>query len=122
MKNEMYYGAGNLIFERAKALRNNMTDAEQILWGHLKNNQLGVKFRRQHPIAIYIVDFYCHPYKLVIEVDGDIHEEEDIKQADKERETHLKELSLKIVRFTNKEIYHQIGKVLEIIKSNVQYL
>ncbi len=119
MKNEMYYGAGNLIFERAKALRNNMTDAEHILWGHLINNQLGIKFKRQHPIAMYIVEFYCHPPKLIIEIDGNIHDKEDMKKADKEREAHLKALGLKIIRCRNEEIYHQIEKVISSIRSHI---
>jgi cyclase len=60
MKENMYYGASNLIFERAKELRNSMTAAEQILWNQLHINEWKLKFRRQHPIANYIVDFYCH--------------------------------------------------------------
>ena len=72
----MFYGAKRKIFERAKELRENMTDAEKILWTRLKSNQLGVRFKSQHPINIFIVDFYCHKYKLVIEVDGDYHKEQ----------------------------------------------
>lgn len=57
-------GADRLIFRNAEALRNNHTPAEMLLWGYLKGGQLGAKFRRQHPLGIYIADFYCHQYKL----------------------------------------------------------
>ena len=58
-----------LIFELAKDLKRNMTDAEMILWNELKNGINGLKFRRRHPIGIYITDFYCHELKLIVEVD-----------------------------------------------------
>ena len=63
----MYYGAPHSIFEKARFLRDNPTNTETILWERLRKNKLGVKFRRQHPINIYIADFYCHKIKLVIE-------------------------------------------------------
>ncbi|MCW3108841.1 MAG: hypothetical protein JWQ09_3347, partial [Segetibacter sp.] len=63
-----------LVFERAKELRKNMTEAEKLLWEYLKGGINGFKFRRQHPIGIYIADFYCHSFKLIIELDGKIHE------------------------------------------------
>ena len=66
----MFEGALHLIFENAKQLRKNMTNAEIALWIHLKGGMHGFKFRRQHPIAVYIADFYCHKVKLIIEVDG----------------------------------------------------
>ncbi|HEX4373391.1 MAG TPA: acetylglutamate kinase [Puia sp.] len=111
--NNMYYGASNLIFERAKELRNTMTAAEQILWNHLHINEWKLKFRRQHPIANYIVDFYCHEKKLVIELDGGIHEVEDVKKWDEYREQHLKELGLTVIRFKNEEIFKEKKQVIE---------
>jgi very-short-patch-repair endonuclease len=70
----MWKGAPESSFAKAKALRKDETQAEKILWAKLRNNQLkGYKFRRQHPIGLYIVDFYCHQLKLVIEIDGDYH-------------------------------------------------
>lgn len=72
-KQKMFLGASHLIFQNAERLRYNMTAAETLLWGHLKGNQLGFKFRRQHPNSIYIADFYCHHHKLIIEIDGSIH-------------------------------------------------
>ena len=72
-KSSMFYGASPIIFELAKKLRNNVTPVEMILWGKLKEYFPELKFRRQHPVSIYIADFYCHSQKLVIELDGSIH-------------------------------------------------
>ena len=67
----MFYGAGPILFEFAKNLRNNQTEAEQYLWNYLKGNQiLNVRFKRQHPVLYFVADFYCHKAKLVIEIDG----------------------------------------------------
>jgi len=66
MRKSMFIGASNLIFEKAKDLRNNPTHAETLLWGYLKQNPLSHKFRRQHPISIYVADFYCHSLKLTV--------------------------------------------------------
>lgn len=76
----MFYGASPNSFDKAKLLRNNMTEAEKILWEKLKNrNIFKARFRRQHPIGIFIVDFYCHDYKLVIELDGEIHLNKEVR-------------------------------------------
>lgn len=124
-KQNMFYGASSLIFERAKELRNRMTPAEELLWKHIHINEWKVKFRRQHPIANYIVDFYCHLVKLVIELDGGIHEDEQVKTKDKIREDHLKSLGLHVIRFKNEYIIQNLGttlatisKTIETIKSN----
>jgi len=79
---KMHYGASNIIFQRAEELRKNSTKEEEIVWGFLCGNKLGVKFRRQHPLSNYIADFYCHSLKLVIEIDGGIHLRSDIKFND----------------------------------------
>src|SRR5881396_2374866 len=78
----MHYGAHPLVFRKAEELSNNMTHAEELLWNYLKSNEWDLKFRRQHPIALYVADFYCHKLKLVIEIDGNIHENEDVKRND----------------------------------------
>ena len=117
--NSMFYGATPDIFEYAKKLRNNPTKAEKILWDKLKRNQLGVKFRRQHPIYLYIADFYCHEKKLVIEVDGDYHLEKEQKENDKLREEDIKDFGLKIVRFTNNDVLEKIDVVIEKIKQMI---
>src|SRR5688500_8665320 len=101
MKNsEMFFGASASIFEKAKELRNNMTESEKIVWERLNNNKLkGYKFRRQHPISNFIADFYCHKAQLVIELDGRIHNNPEQRNYDSGREFELKELGLMILRF-----------------------
>jgi len=122
MKENMYYGAGNLIFQRAEELRNNMTAAEALLWKQIHINEWKLKFRRQHPIANYVVDFYCHALKLVIELDGGIHEVEDVKKYDEYREAHLKELGLTVLRFKNEQLFKQNKLVLETIAKTIKEL
>jgi very-short-patch-repair endonuclease len=80
---KMFAGAEQVLFERAAELRSQPTHAEEVLWSYLKIKPLGFKFRRQHPYLIYILDFYCHALHLVIEVDGAIHQKEEVKQNDK---------------------------------------
>ena len=81
-RHNMHYGASKVIFQKAKELRKFPTHEEEIIWGYLCRNKLGVKFRRQHPIFLYIVDFYCHSLKLVIEIDGGIHHKPEIRIYD----------------------------------------
>jgi cyclase len=118
----MFYGASPIIFELARKLRNNVTDSEMILWGILKTHFPDLKFRRQHPVSIYIADFYCHSHKLILEIDGSIHNLPDVQANDKMRQQDLEELGIKVVRFTNKEIVKNIEMVLEIIKKNLKSL
>lgn len=108
----MYYGAKPVTRLRAKSLRKKMTDAELIVWEHVRNRKIGFKFRRQHPIGKYIVDFYCHELKLVIEVDGEIHNFPEQKEWDDARteNMHLKEIT--VIRFTNDEVLNNITKVI----------
>jgi len=113
----MFYNAKPHIFENAKILRKHMTSSEQKLWNHLKGKQiLGLRFRPQHPIDTYIADFYCHPIKLVIEVDGGYHILFDQKEYDIEREAVLIELGIKVVRYTNDEVEKDIDFVINQIK------
>jgi len=112
-----HYGAKPVTFERAKELRKEQTPAEVLLWSKLRNRQFeGLKFRRQHPVGQFIVDFYCHEKTLVIEVDGGIHNEEDVKERDENREFELKNFGLKIIRITNEEIEQDIDGILEKLK------
>jgi cyclase len=116
----MFYGASNLIFENAKALRNRVTTSESLLWEHLKSKQLGIKFRRQHPIANYIADFYCHEIKLIIELDGSIHQLPEVLANDIERQKNLESFGITVIRFTNKELQHNLNAVLNKIKETIQ--
>ena len=89
--------------QRAKELRQKMTPSESKLWEHLRTNRLaGLHFRRQQVIEPYIVDFYCHQAALVIEVDGEIHLQQ--QEADRQRDQYLQSIGLRILRITNSEV------------------
>lgn len=105
----------------AKTLRSNMTRAEKILWEKLRGKKLNnIKFRRQFPLVFgknnFVVDFYSAERKLIIEVDGEIHNMGDAKECDSYREDIIKLAGYKILRFKNEEVLHSIEKVLEKIK------
>ncbi|MGN0186957.1 MAG: endonuclease domain-containing protein [Paludibacteraceae bacterium] len=111
---DMFYGAHSALFEKASMLRSTMTHAETLLWNKLKNRQLGVKFRRQHPLDIFIADFYCHACKLVIEIDGDIHNFQH--EYDIGRTAELQRYGIRVIRFTNEDVESHIEQVVERIK------
>lgn len=113
----MFLGANNLIFENAKELRKNLTNAELVLWEYLKQKPFGYKFRRQHPLGNYIADFYCHKMKLVIEIDGNVHDNLEVKRQDEIREKDLKEAGLSIIRFRNEEVEKRLETVINKIES-----
>ena len=114
----MWEGAPPESFAKAKQLRMNATKAEIILWDKLRNHQLEeIKFRRQHPIGFYIADFYCHSFKLIIEVDGEYHFTEEQQRKDDERTAYFIANGLNVIRFTNREIQENINKVIEEIKA-----
>lgn len=101
----------------ARELRRNQTDAEKALWIKLRNKQLeGVKFRRQQPIGPYIVDFVSFERRLVIEIDGGQHNEEEIRERDEERTTWLKGRGYQVLRFWNNEVLISMDSVLEMIR------
>lgn len=99
--------------QRRQDLRNNCTDAESQLWQKLKGTQLGVKFRRQHGIGDYIVDFYCPAKKLVIELDGSQHMEN--QEYDAIRTNFLNAQGIKVLRFWNNEVMANMEGVLQTI-------
>ena len=111
---DMFYKARPNIFRKAEELRNNMTEAEKLLWERLSNKQLGVRFKAQHPIERFIADFYCHSAKLVIELDGEIHNQQ--KEYDIGREAEMKKYDIKVIRFTNHEVFENIEGVVERIR------
>jgi very-short-patch-repair endonuclease len=121
-KGGMFQGANPLIFQLSKDLRKNMTHAEQILWMHLKKGVKGLKFRRQHTLGNYVADFYCHKIKLVVEVDGLIHQDESIKIYDASRERDLKDLGCEILRFTNEEVEQTPETVFKKIEEKIEQL
>jgi very-short-patch-repair endonuclease len=115
------------IIELCRDLRKNCTDAERLLWANVRNRKLaGRKFYRQHPIVyrsendlqyFFIVDFYCDERKLIVEIDGKVHDYQ--KEYDLGREDVLKELGLGIVRFTNDEVSKNISGVLKRLREEL---
>ncbi len=102
------------LLEFAKTMRQNATDAENLMWQLLRNKCfMNLKFRRQHVIKPYIVDFYCHEIGLVVELDGSQHNTDDGKEYDAERTQFLEALDLKVVRYWNHEILNNTDVVLE---------
>ncbi|GET27614.1 endonuclease domain-containing protein [Prolixibacter sp. NT017] len=117
---EFYYGASPQIKARAAELRKEMTDAEKMLWQHLRNRKMkGLKFRRQHPVHIFILDFYCHERKLAIEVDGGVHKATEQKERDENRTYELEHIGISVLRFTNEEVEKHINEVLKRIEEAV---
>ena len=98
----------------SQALRNTMTDAERLLWSHIRGKQLlGVQFYRQKPIGPYIVDFYGSAVHLVIEVDGSQHFEDEHRRKDEERDLYLAEAGLRVIRFDNLQVLRETDAVVE---------
>ena len=93
-----------------------MTECEKILWKHIRNDALGVRFRRQYGIGNYIADFYCPSLKLVIELDGSQHFTEEGLEYDKSREEFMKNFGIKTLRFNNNDVMTNIEEVLKGIK------
>src|SRR5512143_1668684 len=109
------------ILQATRELRQPQTPAEQKLWSRLRNHQLdGLKFRRQHPIDKFIIDFYCAEAKLCIEVDGDSHAEQ--VEYDEARTAYLNELGYTVIRFTNREVFAQCAAVLQAIADECRRL
>ncbi len=103
--------------EHRKELRRNPTPQENKIWWYLRRSQLGVKFRRQHSIGGYVVDFFCPEKKLVIEIDGEIHNQN--KEYDRVRQLFMEDLGYKTLRFWNKEIDNGVEEVILKIRNNL---
>ena len=118
-----YMTGGNyshLLIEKAQKMRKNPTDAEKILWSEIRSKSLNYKFRQQHIIDSFIVDFVCLSQKLVIEVDGEYHLTQEQIQIDNERTIVLNNLGYKLIRFTNKQVIENVSGVLEKIKQELR--
>ena len=102
---------------RRKELRNNSTYAEVFFWQQIKKGQLeGRKFRRQTSIGSYIVDFYCPEEKIVVELDGEVHFNEEARKYDKERTEYLESIGLRVIRFENQDVLKNTEYVMNTIK------
>src|SRR5690554_2918358 len=120
-----YMTGGNnshLLINEAKRMRKEPTETENILWQELRNNSLGDKFRRQHLIDNFIVDFVCLSKKLVIEVDGGYHSTLEQKEYDEQRTFILNKKGFKVIRFTNEEVLTDLENVLQKIKTKLDSL
>ena len=103
-----------------KELRNGATEAEQLLWQHLKGSQLaGLKFRRQHSIGLFVLDFYCPSERLAIELDGEIHQTHEVRLCDEERQKAIETLEIRVIRFSNAAIMDNVSQVLRDIQQHV---
>ena len=113
MPTEFHKGAPALNFRYSKENRKQPTQAEKVLWQHLRNRRLnGFKFPRQHPVSDFIADFYCDDCKVIVEVDGNYHNDAEQILYDQQRTFQLKDLGLKVIRFTNREVLEQMDYVL----------
>ncbi|HOW24682.1 MAG TPA: endonuclease domain-containing protein [Bacteroidales bacterium] len=113
----IYFGASSEMLKIAGELRIEMTQAEKILWEQLRNKQLlGFRFRRQHPIGEFVVDFFCYEVMLVIKLDGEVHHTSYQEERDRERTNILKNFGIIEVRFRNEEIMNDLDHVLAKIK------
>jgi len=102
-----------------KELRRNLTSAEAFLWEHLKSRKLDDRrFTKQHSIGGYIVDFYCASEKLVVELDGEVHNNPEAIEYDEKRTGYLNGLGYKVIRFENRMVFDFLDSVLEGIKDN----
>ncbi len=108
--------------QRRRDLRNAPTTGERILWKELRGEKFGVKFRRQYNIDYYIVDFYCHELKLIIELDGAVHGEEEQKAKDIVRDKYLKSKGYNILRYTNEQLKYDKNALLQDIWNKVYIL
>ncbi|MFC3159100.1 Very-short-patch-repair endonuclease [Chryseobacterium arachidis] len=116
----MWKGAPASSFLKAQSLRRNEIAEEKILSEKLRNNQLkGYKFRKQHPIGLYITDFYCHQLKLIIEIDGEYHNLSEQIEKDDKRTRILESNGLQLIRFTNTEVRTELENVMEKIKLKI---
>ena len=105
-----------MLKEFAKKNKQFQTDAESLIWEHIRNSLLGVKFNRQYIIGDYIVDFVCLEKKLILEIDGGYHSEYEQIQKDEHRTERLKAMGFNVIRYTNEDLFADIESVLNGIR------
>jgi very-short-patch-repair endonuclease len=118
-KFDMHADASPGIFRYAKALRAKMTEPEKKLWEFLRKRPCRQKFRRQHPFADYVLDFYCHQSRVAIEVDGDSHSLKIQKEIDVQREKILRSYGVKLIRFKNEDVIEDFESVKKCILDEI---
>jgi very-short-patch-repair endonuclease len=111
------------VHQHLSELRREMTPAERTLWNWLRDRKLaGLKFRRQYPIGSFVLDFYAPSIRLVVEVDGDVHDLPEMRRCDARRQAWLAEQGMHVLRFTNGEVIDELSDVLEQIASVAEKL
>ena len=111
----------SILKQRRKGLRNEATPAEMKLWSHLQRSALGGhKFRRQHSVGSYIIDFYCPAERLAIELDGDSHFTDEAVEYDRERTAFLNSLNIRVLRFLNTDVLNNLDFVCERILEEIR--
>ncbi len=119
-RENLHQGAPFQIYQNARVLRRSATEAEKKLWQLLRNRQLkGRKFRRQHAIDKYVLDFYCHECSLAIELDGGIHDDKMNRLYDQARTDSLEDLGITVIRFRNDEVIEEIESVMTMIAKHL---
>jgi very-short-patch-repair endonuclease len=112
-----------MILTGAREMRHSQTAAEETLWRGLRNRRVGFKFRRQHPIDRFIIDFYCAEAKLLIEIDGRSHLEPNQAEYDTARTEYLEKLGYKVIRFANDDVRHNcdvvIAQIVQAIENRI---
>lgn len=109
-----------LLKQFVKENRRHETQAESVLWSFLRDNQLGVHFRRQHIIGPFIADFACLPQRLIVELDGEYHQLPTQQLSDEERTKWLESKGFKVIRFTNEEVIGNLENTLSVIKEHIK--
>jgi very-short-patch-repair endonuclease len=104
----------------ARAMRSEPTDAEYLLWQRLRRRELSARFRRQHQIGRFIVDFVCLSERLVIEVDGAVHDDPDQRNHDTARDEHLAAAGFTVLRYSNERVFGEIDAVIADIQRHVR--
>jgi very-short-patch-repair endonuclease len=118
MANEPVRNASAAVREAARGLRRTATPAERVLWEALRAKRLeGLKFRRQHPVGRFVLDFYCPAHRLAVEVDGDVHDEQ--RDRDAARTAEIEAFGCRVLRFRNDEVLNDLASVLARIRSVV---
>lgn len=104
------------LLEIRRSLRANSTPAEEILWEEIRNRKLnGLKFKRQHSIGNYVIDFYCASKRFIIELDGEVHNTPDQKEKDQQRDQNLTEMNFRVLRITNSQVLNEIEEVKKLL-------
>ncbi len=108
--------------ERRRQLRANMTYCEKLVWIYLRKRQMEERFLRQYSVDSYVIDFYCSKLKLAIEIDGDIHEIEEQKEYDTDRQSYLENFGINFIRIKNEELLGNPNKAFDKIEKEITRL